>query len=341
VNTIAGLADQAGPMLRDVNAPSPVQASIRNLPIALFTTVMGLGGLTIATEKWEQLLELPGVFSLVLLVVTALVWITVFVAYTAKLVRYPQSVQDDLNHPVRLSFFPAISIGLILIATGAHPYLPMLANALWWVAVAAQLGLTLMILNRWIHREHFQTEHNSPAWFIPIVANLLVPILGVQLGQVEISWFFFSIGIFFWLPLMAISLNRSFFFAPMPKKLLPTLFIFIVPPAIGFVSWTALHDGVPDDFGRILYYFSLFMTLMVMSQFRRFIGQPFALTWWAFSFPLAAITIATLAYFDHVPALFFLVFASSLYLVLVFMVVLLVVKTSLAVARKTILLPEV
>ena len=301
---------------------------------------MGLGGLTIATEKWEHLLEMPGRFSLPLLVVTAVVWLTVFSAYLTKLIRYPQSVRDELNHPVRLSFFPAISIGLILIATATYQYLPGLAEGIWWIAVTAQLGLTLIILNRWIHREHFQTEHNSPAWFIPIVANLLVPILGVPLGQSEISYFFFAIGIFFWLPLMAISLNRSFFFSPMPQKLMPTLFIFIVPPAIGFVAWTALHDGQLDDFGRILYYFGLFMTLMVISQFRRFIGHTYAISWWAFSFPLAAITLATLAYYDFVQSAFFLIAALALYLVLIFMVILLLVKTVQGLVRKTILLPE-
>lgn len=324
-------------MVSETNTVTP---SIQYLPISIFTTVMGLGGLTIATEQWEEILGLGRGVSLVLLVITAAVWLTVFTAYLTKLIRFPGSVKQELNHPVRLSFFPTTSIGLILIATASYPYFPAFAQGLWWVAVVVQLGFALFILDRWIHREHFSTEHNSPAWFIPIIANLLVPILGGRLGYLDISYFFFAIGIVFWLPLMAISLNRSFFHAPMQQRLLPTLFIFIVPPSIGFTAWSSMHGGTLDDLGRVLYFFGLFMTIMVITQFRRFVGLPFALTMWAYSFPLAAITIASQIFFGQVENVFFLGVAASLYVVLVILVSVLAVKTVGAVVRKKVLLPE-
>ena len=301
---------------------------------------MGLGGLTIATENLERHFAVPGYVSIALLSLTALVWLSLVVAYVIKWIRFPAAVRAELDHPIRLSFFPASSIGLILIATSFYPYLPALTNVLWWIAVVAQLGFTLVILNRWIHSEHFTVEHNSPAWFIPILANLLVPISGAPLGYEEVSYFFFAIGIVFWLPLMAISLNRSFFFAPIPQKLLPTLFILIVPPAIGFTAWTALHGGTLDDFGRVMYFVGLFMTLMVMSQWRKFVGLPFALTWWAYSFPLASITVASFLYFSLVGEMFFLVLAIILYVVLVLVVATLVVRTIALVARRQVFLPE-
>ena len=301
---------------------------------------MGLGGLTIATESLERQFSLPGFASIVLLCLTSLVWLTVTVAYLIKWMRFPGSVRAELQHPIRLSFFPASSIGLVLIATSVFPYVPDLTRVLWWIAVVAQLAFTLMILNRWFHSEHFTVEHNSPAWFIPIVANLLVPLAGTQLGYEEISYFFFAIGIVFWLPLMAISLNRSFFFAPIPQKLLPTLFILIVPPAIGFTAWISLHDGKLDDFGRVLYFVGLFLTLMVISQWRKFVGLPFALTWWAFSFPIASITIATFIYYSLVGEIFFLVLALSLFVVLVVVVATLSVRTAIRAFTGQLLVPE-
>ena len=321
-------------------ATSEVKPSIQHLPITLFTTVMGLGGLTIATENLERHFALPGYVSMALLSITTLVWLSLVIAYVTKWIRFPAEVRAELDHPIRLSFFPASSIGLVLIATSFYPYLPDLTNVLWWIAVVAQLAFTLLILNRWIHSEHFTVEHNSPAWFIPIVANLLVPIAGAPLGHEEVSYFFFAIGIVFWLPLMAISLNRSFFFAPIPQKLLPTLFILIVPPAIGFTAWTALHGGKLDDFGRVLYFVGLFMTVMVMSQWRKFVGLPFALTWWAFSFPLASITVASFLYFSLVGEALFLVVAISLYVVLVLVVATLTVRTVALAIRKHLFMPE-
>jgi len=321
-------------------AATTERPSLTHLPITLFTTVMGLGGLTLATEHLERYLRAPGYASVGLLSLTSLVWLSLTAAYLTKWIRYPAAVRAELDHPIRLSFFPASTIGLLLIAMSLLQYLPDLANVLWWIDVVVQLGFTLMILNRWIHREHFSVEHNSPAWFIPISANLLVPIAGAPLGHMEVSYFFFAFGMIFWLPLLAINLNRSFFFAPIAQKLLPTLFIFIVPPAIGFTAWTSLHGGKLDDFGIILYYVALFMTLMVVSQGKKFVRLPFALTWWAFSFPIASITVATFIYFSLVGDPFFLVLGLILYVVLVAVVVMLVIRTVIVALKKQILLPE-
>ena len=280
---------------------------------------MGFGGLTTATESIERHFGVPGYASLALLTVTSAVWLTLASAYLTKWIRYPEAVRDELNNPIRLSFFPASSVGLLLITTSLFPYVPGVTHVLWWIAVVVQLGFTLLILNRWIHTERFTVEHNSPAWFIPILANLLVPISGAPLGYVEVSYFFF---------------------APIPQKLMPSLFILIVPPAIGFIAWTALHGGKLDDFGIVLFYAALFMTLMVISQWRRFVGLPFALTWWAFSFPLASITLAALLYFTLVRQDFFLWLGLSLYAVLVLVVATLVVRTAALAFKGQLLKPE-
>ncbi|MFX4155809.1 C4-dicarboxylate ABC transporter, partial [Aliarcobacter butzleri] len=76
----------------------------------------------------------------------------------------------------------------------------------------------------------------NPAWFIPIVGNLIVPLAGVGIVDNTILYFYFSIGIFFWINLFAIILNRIIFHNQFAPKLKPTHFILIAPPAIGFIS---------------------------------------------------------------------------------------------------------
>jgi tellurite resistance protein len=200
-------------------ATTAEKSSLQHLPLTLFTTVMGLGGLTTATESVERHFGVPGYASIALLVLTSAVWLTLTAAYLTKWIRYPGAVRDELNNPIRLSFFPAISVGLLLITTSLLPYVPAVTHVLWWIAVAAQLVFTLLILNRWIHTERFTVEHNSPAWFIPILANLLVPISGAPRSVTSKSrTSFLRLESFFGCPYLAISLNRSFFFAPIPQK---------------------------------------------------------------------------------------------------------------------------
>ena len=317
-----------------------VHNRLLHLPVSLFATGMGLAGLTLATAKMEQQLGRDDSISYALLLFSASVYITILVAYLIKSVKFPQAVVQEFNHPIRLSFFPTSSIGLILLAIATMPHQPDLALAMWWIGISVQLMFTLVILSTWIHHDKFQVQHSNPAWFIPMVGNILVPIAGVPFGYLEISWFFFSVGLLIWLPLLAVLLNRFFFHTMLPSKLLPTLFILIAPPAVGFMSWLTLHGGVLDDVGRLLYYFALFTTLLMAVQVRHFMKVSFALPWWAYTFPVAAITISTMLMKELVGGVFFEYLSLGLYGFLVLLLITLVYKTIAAILAKKICVPE-
>ncbi len=160
------------------------------------------------------------------------------------------------------------------------------------------LAFTLYVVNVWMHHEHFKIQHMNPAWFIPAVGNVLVPVAGVPLGYVDVSWFFFSVGMLFWVMLMTIIFYRVLFHDPIDERLLPTLFILIAPPAVGFIAYSRLVPEL-DPFARVLYYGGLFLTLLLFTQAGRFLRLRFFLSWWAYSFPLAAISIASLVMFER------------------------------------------
>ncbi|MGK0674381.1 MAG: SLAC1 anion channel family protein [Halothiobacillaceae bacterium] len=313
---------------------------LEHFPISFFAIVMGLAGLTIAFEKAEYLWAWSFKPSLPLLVITALAYVGIGLTYLAKFLRHRSHVVEEFNHPIRLSFFPAMSIGLILLATASLEYSFGVALWLWGLGSAVQLLFTVVILSTWIHHEKFQIQHSNPAWFIPIVGNILVPVAGVQLGFPEVSWFFFSIGLVFWIVLLTILMNRFFFHNPLPTKLLPTLFILIAPPAVGFISWIKLHHGVLDDTGRVLYYTALFTTLLLFSQIKEFTKVKFAMPWWAYSFPMAAITIATMIMLEKLGSAFFASLAPILLTLLVLLIVVLIVNTIRAMMRGEVCVPE-
>src|SRR5690554_31358 len=312
---------------------------LQHFPVSWFAMVMGLSGLTIALHQAETVFNLAIQPSLAALVFTITVFLALAGLYLLKAVRYPQQVKGEFNHPVKLNFAPTMSIGLILISIALLPHSKTLSLAVWTLGVALHLVFTLYVLATWIHHTHFEINHMNPAWFIPIVGNILVPIAGVQHGFTELSWFFFSIGLVFWLVLLAIIFNRMFFHNPLPGKLLPTLFILIAPPAVGFLSWMQL-TGELDAFARILYYSALFLTLMLFTQAPRFLKLPFALSWWAYSFPMAAITIATLGMYQLLGSPFFKWLGAALLVVLVVLIIGLLVRTAVAVCRREICVEE-
>jgi len=313
---------------------------LEHMPVSLFSAVMGLAGTTIAVQKAEHLWAWPGLASSALLIFTVLTFSLISLAYLAKFVMHRQHVVAEFKHPVRLSFFPTMSIGMLLLAIALMGHYPDVSMYLWSIGSAVQLVFTLAILSNWIHHEKFQVQHSNPAWFIPIVGNILVPIAGVPLGYQEVSWFYFSIGLVMWLPMLAVLLNRFFFHPMLPGKMLPTMFILIAPPAVGFIAWVKMHNGVVDDAARIFYYFALFTTLLLFFQAKHFVKLSFALPWWAYSFPLAAMSIASSVMLEKVGGSFFTMLVPVLLTILLVLVAMLIIRTAIAMLRGQICVPE-
>ena len=316
-----------------------IQSRLALFPVSFFSSVMGMAGFSIAIAKAESIYALEPKVSLVLSVITMLLFLLLLVIYSLKFIKEKEAVIKELHHPIKISFFPTISISLLLLSICMLHTNTELANVLWLIGSSLHLGFTLYVMNAWINHDYFNINHMNPAWFIPIVGNILVPIAGVPLGYADISWFFFSIGIVFWPVLLTIIYYRVIFHPALPDKLVPTFFILIAPPAVGFLSYMQLN-GELDNFARVLYFSSLFFTLLVFTQFRRFSKLQFFLSWWAYSFPLAAVSIASLRMYEITQNMMYSVIAIILLTVLTSFISMLIIRTFKAIFDKQICVEE-
>jgi tellurite resistance protein len=318
--------------------PNQQPGRLEYFPISFFAMVMGLSGLTIGWEKAQKVLALDLGITPWLVGATATLFTVLGLIYAAKLVLHRRAVVQELRHPVKLNFFPTISISLLLLSIAVLPVMPVVAPVLWMAGTALHFMFTLYVVNVWIHHEHFQVHHMNPAWFIPAVGNVLVPVAGVPLGYPDISWFFFSIGMLFWMILLTIIFYRVLFHNPIEERLMPTLFILIAPPAVGFIAYSRLV-GELDSFARVLYFAGLFLTLLLFTQASRFLRLGFFLSWWAYSFPLAAISIASLSMFEQTGQGFYRYLGMGLLTLLTGIVAVLLVRTAIAVRQNGICVP--
>lgn len=270
---------------------------LKDFPISFFAPVLGFAGFTLALQKFSDLFPVfSTLISWVSLGITLLLFVTVFALYVIKFFRHKKSVLQEFNHPIKINFFPLISKTLLVLSIVFLSLDLSVSKYLWIVGVVLNTIFSFLILGEWISKQHFHIHHISPAWFIPVVGNLIVPIAGVQHFLPELSWFFFSVGIVWMFILTTVVLYRLIFHDPLPQKLLPTLFILFAAPAIAFIAYTKLIDGF-DGIARILYYFSLFVFLLILSQWKMFQKIKFYLSWWAYTFPLAAMSLASVQFF--------------------------------------------
>jgi tellurite resistance protein len=210
-------------------------------------------------------------------------------------------VAEEFVHPVRSSFFPAISVAAIVLSIGLRSYSFDVANVLWWVGASLHLVFALILIRRWIL--HAQDEGVlTPAWFIPVVGNILVPVGGVPLGYVEVSWFFFSVGLMLWLSFFTIVLHRVLFVPVMSQRSMPTLFILLAPPSIGLSAYLAFTGGHAGAMGDIFYCLALFIALLLASLVRYAAHGPFFMSWWAMTFPVDGWAGASIGYYNARPS---------------------------------------
>ena len=296
-------------------------------PVMMFAIVMGLSGLSLVYKKLNEVLYFPSIIGTLLGLVSTIIFFIVLFVYLSKLLKHKEEVKEEITHPIRVNFFAAISISTLLLSIFYRHTLDDLSQIFFILGASLHIFFTFYTIKFWINN-NLEMQHSNPAWFIPIVGNLIVPIAGKGFADDSILYFYFSIGIFFWIILFSIILNRIIFHKQFAPKFMPTLFILIAPPAIGFLSYIKLA-GELDFFAHILYSLGLFFTILVFIMYQNYINIKFFISWWAFTFPMASISLATILMYQLTSIMFYGLL-SYIFMIITTVIVCLVAKETLA-----------
>ncbi|KAB1074211.1 SLAC1 anion channel family protein [Methylobacterium planeticum] len=274
------------------------KARFAYLPVSLFGAVMGLVGLAAVWRLAAERYGAPGLVADLIGWCALGAFLALAVAYGLKAVTAPGAVRAEFAHPIAGNLFGTVLISLLLLPIVLVRLSPLLAEAFWIAGTAGMVIFAFVIVSRWMGSRQ-QVAHATPAWIVPVVGLLDVPLAVPALGLSHthgITVFALSTGLFFAVPLFTLIFSRLLFEEPLPAALRPTLMILVAPFAVGFSSYVATTGGV-DAFAEGLFLLSLFVLAVLVGQLRSLAAAcPFRVSWWAVSFPLAASAGAALRY---------------------------------------------
>ncbi len=255
--------------------------------------------------------------SLIFALLAIVVFIMLSIAYTIKLITSFESCKQEFLSPITRPFFATICITLLLLPfTLQRLEVPEIISFIIWIMGAiSMLIFSVHIVQFWICHK-FELSDITPAWIIPVVGLLDLPLALPLFSQFDvmpdvgflISIFCLAVGFAFTILLCTLIFARIVFFAKLPDKLMPTLVILLAPFGAGvgaymvFISMQALTLGenslgflAMDSTPYILFLIGLFLFFALLPQIIQIKKCcPFRISWWAISFPLAAICIANI-----------------------------------------------
>lgn len=305
-----------------------------------------------------------------------LLFLIALVPWTAKFFLYRENIIRDLNHPLVAHFFPTMPISLVILSMGflRYPELlfpPEVSRVLaFWLWLLGSLGIYLfgyLILIRVFRHDGITPAHANFGWFIPPVSKLIIPVGGLELAELYppfleltfgLSMVSFGVGFFLFIFVGSAVYHRYIYHELPMSRLAPTFFIGMVPTAIiAAILFKMMplieHQqvlGISSQFFAplarlailVCWGFSAWwfvMACMMMRYYLKKIEVPFALTWWAFTFPSGALCIASAVAWKATgyASIYYFLILATLFMLIIWLIVFL--RTARGMASGKIFLP--
>lgn len=264
------------------------------LPASFFGMVLGLSGLGQAWRVAVQLWDMPAAIGEGVLLLSALVWAALLVAYVLQAIRYPQVTRSEFQHPVQGGTPALLAVSTLLIVLAVLPY----SRSLAWVLATAGI-IWHLAFSLWHTGALWQGGRDSldtaPTLYLPTVAGSFTSAAALgALGHPDWGWLFLGTGIFSWLSLESLIIQRLWQPSALPAAQRPLLGIQFAPAVVCAMAWLILDPGSTDPWLLMLWGYGLFQ-LMLGIRLGAWLGaQPFSPSYWAYTFGIAAATICGL-----------------------------------------------
>ncbi|KAG6337303.1 hypothetical protein ID866_1810 [Astraeus odoratus] len=177
----------------------------------------------------------------------------------------------------------------MLVAIGFVPWFRPVSLALFGVGVVLQLAYSAW-QSAGLWRGRHPQEATTPGLYLPTVANNFISAMACgALGFNDAGLVFLGAGVFSWLSLEPVILQRLRSAGELPTAQRTALGIQLAPALVACSAWFSVNGGEADTFAKMLFGYGLLQLLFMLRLLPWYVSQPFNASFWSFSFGVSAL----------------------------------------------------
>jgi tellurite resistance protein len=263
-----------------------------SIPASFFGIVLGVIALGNDWRAAAGLWNLPAGVGEAVIFIGIGIWALLIALYAAKWAWHRDDALAEAANPIQCCFIGLVPASTLLVSTALLPYSRAAAVVLFALGAAGSLAFSV-----WRHGGLWKggrdPSTSTPVLYLPAVAgNFLLATAAGALGWAAWGQVFFGAGLFAWLALESVILQRLLVGDPLALPLRPTLGIQLAPPAVGLVAYLSVIDGDPGLASQMFFGYALLQGLILLRLLPWIRRQPFAPSYWAMTFGVGALSLA-------------------------------------------------
>ena len=331
-----------------------------------FATVLGFGGIAVSSVLVAKIFNVLWLnpLSVDLIYFNLVLFMFLFLIWALKATFHFSSLIGELKHPVLAGFHSLMPAAAIMVAINfsrigqifSLGYYQEISIFFWIIGAVFEFILLTLTVYYLIVNEEMNINFINGGWLVPPVAALLTSIAGLKLVEfisspslaesvLWINYFFFGAGVFVFLLIATSLLGKIFFSKKLDPKVFPSLWILLVPFSLMSLSLPSFAEKTSYYFpdlenalkGTVLLInpmligagiWLLILLVILTGHYLKKIGLPYGVGWWAFVFPTASVSMASLNQSILSKQMFFAYCGVAVYLLLIAITLIVLYRTA-------------
>ncbi|XP_055828081.1 S-type anion channel SLAH1-like [Solanum dulcamara] len=288
---------------------------LTKLHAGYFRISLSLGGQTLLWKVLTQHLDksqtlqhkfhsLPSTTFLLLWWISLCTLMLLSFLYILRCIFHFKLVKSEFLHPIGVNYLFAPWISWLLLLQSVPFTIPNLDSYqfLWWIFVVPVVILDVKIYGQWFTTEkRFLSMVANPTSQLSVLGNLVGAWIANEMDWKESAICIFTLGLTHYLVVFITLYQRLSGSNHLPAMLRPSFFLFVAAPSMASLAWASI-SGEFDMPCRMLFFLSLFLFTSLVCRptlFKKSMRK-FNVAWWAYSFPLTFLALASAQYAHQV-----------------------------------------